>query len=149
MASKRKNRLCAWLCFLVVGLSLAEDRAWGIFESPQPESGQIALSSHESIGENAAAWRYDAPGYAVAPKKGLGSNPFKGKTPKQIDKMLRKKGYEPRGPNPMNGKGTYVNPKTGRSIHLDHNHPPPKPPHIGVQRPRGKRDLPVKEYPLE
>ena len=84
-----------------------------------------------------------------APKGGLGGNPFKNKTPKQLDKMLRKKDYEPKGPDPMHGKGTYVNPKTGRSIHLDFNHPSPKPSHIGVQRPRGKRNLPVKEYPLE
>ena len=52
-------------------------------------------------------------------KGGLGKNPFKGKTPEQIDKMFKDKGFEPRGPDPLNGKGGYVNPKTGRSYHID------------------------------
>ena len=66
-------------------------------------------------------------------------NPFKGKSPTQIDKMLRNKGYQPRGPDPMNGRGTYVNPRNGRGYHIDANHPPPKGPHLGVHRPRGLR----------
>ncbi len=49
--------------------------------------------------------------------KGLG-NPFKGKSPKQIDRLFRNKGFETRGPNPLGGKGDYVNPKTGRSYHI-------------------------------
>lgn len=71
---------------------------------------------------------------------GLGGNPFKGKSPLQVDEMLRNKGFVPRGPDPLNGKGTYVNPRSGRPYHIDANHPPPKPPHVGVGRPRGFRD---------
>ena len=41
----------------------------------------------------------------------------------------------------MSGKGTFVNPKTGRPFHIDANHPSPKPPHVGVGRPRGARDF--------
>jgi hypothetical protein len=86
---------------------------------------------------------------SAVPKGGAGFNPFKGKTPAQIDEMLRSKGFAPKGPNPVAGKGTYVNPKTGRSVHIDANHPPPKPPHVSVQRPRGSRDLPPREFPLD
>lgn len=53
---------------------------------------------------------------------GLGANPFKGKTPRQIHKMMTKNNrYEVRGAgNPLTvGKASYVNPKTGRSFHLD------------------------------
>jgi RHS repeat-associated protein len=67
-------------------------------------------------------------------------NPFKGKTAPEIDQMFRNKGYQPRGPDPMNGRGTYVNPKTGRGYHIDANHPLPKGPHVGVHRPRNLRD---------
>jgi RHS repeat-associated protein len=83
--------------------------------------------------------------------KGLGTNPFKGKTAQEIEKMLLEKGYTPKGPNPLTGHGTYVNPKSGRAFHIDALHPPPKPPHVGVYRPRSARDLDissVREYPL-
>ena len=65
--------------------------------------------------------------------------------------MLKKKGYEPRGPDPLNSRGTYVNPKTGRSIHIDALHPPPKGPHVGVHRPRGpaRSKLDPRDYPIE
>jgi RHS repeat-associated protein len=108
--------------------------------------------------EKALAWSLFAYGVAnigggagaalKAASKGLNANPFKGKTAQQIDRMLRSKGYIPKGPNPMAGKGTYLNPKTGRSVHIDANHPPPKPPHVSVQRPRDSRNLPPKEFPL-
>jgi RHS repeat-associated protein len=50
--------------------------------------------------------------------KGLG-NPFKDKTAAQIDDMFTKKGYTKSGPDPAGGTGGYVNPKTGRSYHID------------------------------
>ena len=51
--------------------------------------------------------------------RGLGGNPFKGKTPAQIDKMLRSKGFVTKGTNPLSGKGSYLHPKTGRMYYLD------------------------------
>jgi RHS repeat-associated protein len=48
-----------------------------------------------------------------------GPNPFKGKTPKQIEKMFKKKGFTRRGPDPGGKKGGYVNEKTKRSYHID------------------------------
>ena len=83
--------------------------------------------------------------------KSLGNNPFKGKTKEQIADMFKKKGFEPKGKEPLNGKGTFVNPKTGRGYHIDSTHAPPKGPHVGVHRPRGAiRDkLRPRDYPLE
>lgn len=64
------------------------------------------------------------------------ANPFKGKTPQEIDNMFRGKGFQPRGPDPVNGKGGYVNPKTNRSFHIDEKNSFGEPPHIDVNRPR-------------
>jgi len=69
----------------------------------------------------------------AAGNTGLG-NPFKGKTPAQIDEMFRAKGFEPRGPDPLNGKGGYVNPKTGRSYHIDEANGFGEAPHVDVNR---------------
>ncbi len=73
------------------------------------------------------------PATSVVPKSGLG-NSFKGKTPKQIDNMFKKKGFGPRGPDPVNGKGGYVNPKTGRSYHIDEANSFGEAPHVDVNR---------------
>lgn len=50
--------------------------------------------------------------------KGLG-NPFKGKTFIQIDDMFKNKGFTTKGIDPLNGKGSYFNPKTGTKYYLD------------------------------
>src|SRR2546423_9733495 len=62
------------------------------------------------------------------------SNPFKRKTPTQIIEMFRVKGFEPRGPNPMIGKDGYINPKTGRSYHIDSANSFGEAPHVDVNR---------------
>ena len=78
--------------------------------------------------------------------KGLG-NPFKGKTPGQIDKMFRKKGFDPRGEDPREGIGGYVNPKTGRSYHIDPKNRSGEPSHVDVNRSKRNRDrLKKKKY---
>ncbi|RDE34706.1 hypothetical protein DV713_11750 [Parageobacillus thermoglucosidasius] len=81
--------------------------------------------------------------------EGLG-NPFKGKTFKEIEDMFMKKGFEKRGPDPLNGKGGYVNPKTGRSYYLDkggHYKKGYEPPHVDVNRLKNsKNNLPKKKY---
>lgn len=78
----------------------------------------------------------------------LGANPFRGKTAKEIAEMLTGKGYAPRGPDPVSGRGTFVNPRTGRGYHIDSAHPEPKGPHVGVHRPRELRDvLAPRDYP--
>ncbi|GMO00832.1 hypothetical protein PthstB1num2_28720 [Parageobacillus thermoglucosidasius] len=81
--------------------------------------------------------------------EGLG-NPFKGKTFKEIEDMFMKKGFEKRGPDPLNGKGGYVNPKTGRSYYLDkggHYKKGYEPSHVDVNRLKNsKNNLPKKKY---
>ncbi|MDK9757033.1 hypothetical protein KIV40_16865 [Vibrio sp. D173a] len=84
--------------------------------------------------------------------KGLG-NPFKDKTAKEIDEMFTDKGFEKRGPDPANGTGGYVNPKTGRSYHIDPKEwgKYPEPNHVDVNRLKSydgaldKKKLPYKE----
>ncbi len=81
--------------------------------------------------------------------RSLGANPFKGKTAQEIADRLTAKGYLPRGPDPVAGKGTFVNPMTRRSYHIDASHPAPKGPHVGVHRPRDLRGvLDPRDYPL-
>lgn len=48
--------------------------------------------------------------------------------------MFIKKGFETRGLDPLNGKGGYVNPKTGRSYHIDYKNRFKEPPHVDVNR---------------
>lgn len=79
--------------------------------------------------------------------KGLG-NPFKGKSAQEVHDMFIKKGYQPRGPDPLNGKGGYVNPKNGRSYHIDEANSFGEPPHIDVNRPRGFDGLDKKKMPF-
>ncbi len=85
--------------------------------------------------------------------RSLGTNPFKGKNASQINKMFQKKGFKSRGPDPKNGKGDYLNPKTNRPYHNDANHPPGKPPHVSVGRPENnplaRHKLPRREYNLD
>ena len=84
--------------------------------------------------------------------RGLG-NPFKNKSSNEIDQMFRSKGFRTKGDAPSEGFGGYVNPKSGRSYHID-----PlnwgkyrEPNHIDVNRLRsykgslGKKKLPYKE----
>ena len=56
-------------------------------------------------------------GLKKSPSNGL-SNPFKGKTFEEIDGMFRAKGYEIKGPDPKNGKGSYLSP-SGNAFYLD------------------------------
>nr|WP_165783128.1 polymorphic toxin type 37 domain-containing protein [Leptospira wolffii] len=82
---------------------------------------------------------------------GLDYNPFKGKKPAEIEKIFEKKGFEKRGPDPVNGKGGYVNPKTNRSYHIDPGSltkykKGPEYPHVDVNRKSGK--LAKRKYPI-
>ena len=54
-----------------------------------------------------------------ASNKGLGANPFKGMTPQEIDRLLTSRGFIKVGPDPMNGKGSYLHPISGRKYYVD------------------------------
>ncbi|MEK6553726.1 MAG: RHS repeat-associated core domain-containing protein, partial [Bdellovibrionota bacterium] len=77
---------------------------------------------------------------------GGGFSPFRGKSPQQIDTMFRDKGFQPRGPDPVGGKGGYVNPNTGRSYHIDFNNRFNEPAHVDVNRP-GNCPMPKRKFP--
>lgn len=79
---------------------------------------------------------------------GRAGNPFRGKNPSEIDKMFRDKGFEPRGPDPKSGKGGYVNPRTGRSYHIDFKNRFNEKPHVDVNRPN-TCDMPKRKYFIE
>jgi RHS repeat-associated protein len=84
-----------------------------------------------------------------AAARGLGANPFKGKTAQDVADVLTRRGYVPKGPDPVAGFGTFVNPKTGRGYHINASHAPPKGPHVGVHRPRDIRDrMDPRDYPM-
>ncbi|MCP4485994.1 MAG: hypothetical protein GY820_01495 [Gammaproteobacteria bacterium] len=112
----------------------------------QAESGFNSLIRQAKIDFN-----YDAAsGSPVVTKKGLGGNPFKGKTPKQIDEAFRKKGFDIKGTDPVAGKGSYINPKTGRKYYIDKGGKYKKGtelPHVDVHRPSDS-SLPKRKPPL-
>jgi RHS repeat-associated protein len=62
-----------------------------------------------------------------------------GKTPPEIDARARKLGLEPRGPDPMRGRGSYIDPLTGRQRVLIHPNPKRGGPHGHVNDPAGNR----------
>lgn len=51
--------------------------------------------------------------------KGLGANPFKGKSFEEIDQLLTERGFNKVGVDPASGKGSYFHPESGRKYYLD------------------------------
>ena len=60
-----------------------------------------------------------------------------GRTPSQIDARAGELGLSPRGPNPAQGRGAYIDPQTGQQRIL--SHPNAQPPHAHVNSPTGQR----------
>jgi RHS repeat-associated protein len=60
-----------------------------------------------------------------------------GKTPAQIDQLAKSNGLAPKGPDPMSGKGAYVDPITGNQRVLCHTNCAS--PHAHVNNPLGQR----------
>ena len=70
------------------------------------------------------------------------------KTPAQIDKLAKDKGLIPKGPNPQEGKGAYVDPATGKQRVLCHTNC--SNPHGHVNNSQGQRlDINGKVVPPE
>lgn len=87
-------------------------------------------------------------------RKGLGGNPFHGKTFSGIDKLLEARRFEKRGKNPAVGFGAYFHPVSGRKYYLDKGkmyREGEKLPHVDVHRMKdginleelGKRRFPL------
>ena len=60
-----------------------------------------------------------------------------GKSPAEIDAHAQGQGLVPKGPNPAAGKGSYVDPVTGKQRVLVHSNA--EPPHAHVNNPAGER----------
>jgi RHS repeat-associated protein len=71
-----------------------------------------------------------------------------GLRPGEIDALARSMGLIPRGPDPMNGRGSYLDPDTGQQRIL--SHPDADPPHAHVNDPSGQRlDINGNSVPAE
>jgi RHS repeat-associated protein len=82
------------------------------FDTPNSGAGETAAVLTQGVLTIGSLGRANA-------AKSLGANPFKGRTPQQIDKLLRDRGFIPKGPDPASGRGSYINPETGRKYYLD------------------------------
>ncbi len=109
--------------------------AYELVTGESPLSGDKASRPWAAVGliPYAKNLKYLKSGVGHSAGKGLG-NPFKDKTATEIDKMFKAKGFEPRGPDPLNGKGGYVNPENQRSYHIDEANSFGEPPHVDVNR---------------
>jgi RHS repeat-associated protein len=76
----------------------------------------------------------DGPG---GPIGDISPNEVAGQTPSQIDANARALGLTPKGPDPSQGRGAYVDPETGVQRIL--SHPNADPPHGHVNNPSGER----------
>ena len=102
------------------------------------------------VGAGAAVKGFRA--FRVA-KKGLGSNPFKGKSLNEIDDMLRSRGFTTKGDDPATGKGSYFHPGTGRKYYLDKGgvySEGTELPHVDVHRMENRLNVETgkRKYPL-
>ena len=93
-------------------------------------------------------------GVAVA-NKGIGANPFKGKSFEEIDKILTGRGFKKAGTDPASGKGSYFHPETGRKYFMDEGRGGYKNgmrenPHVDVHRMRDGVSVEAekRKYPL-
>lgn len=121
----------------------------GHLKAAGEEAGRVGTFAAALAGGAGALERAGVGAAEPAASNGLG-NPFKGKSPGQVDGMFRAKGFEPKDPDPVGGKGGYVNPETGRSYHIDPGGKYKKgaeAPHIDVNRSKGA-SLPKKKYQM-
>lgn len=84
-------------------------------------SNKIVATTHKSSGGNFPASKGFAENNPSLPKDHLWSkaSPFKNKSADELHDMFIQKGFDPKGPNPKNGLGSYVNPKNKRADHID------------------------------
>jgi Bacterial toxin 37 len=123
------------------------DTVNAIQENPTVQVVTLAVGAAAVVGDLANV-RAGASGAATEATEGSSANPFKGKSPQQLDAGFKNKGFVPRGPAPESGKGGYVNPRSGRSYHIDPGGRYKRgieKPHVDVNRPNGSK-LPKKKF---
>ncbi len=125
--------------------------AAGTASADYPSMGELArnpaLARYESVPETPGepATEY-CPASAAEQPPGINPNEVAGKTPAEIDAIAREKGLILKEPDPMNGKGAYVDPVTGQQRILVH--PGEEPPAAHVNDPSGGR-LDINGNPLQ
>jgi RHS repeat-associated protein len=89
-------------------------------ESAAASPEQANINSGENVGQNLTD-RAQASTPSQLPQNDNDdkNNPYKGKTPEEIDKDFRSKGYTPKGEDPVSGKGSYIDESTGTKYYLD------------------------------
>ncbi len=120
--------------FTLLDSVISPDDQIGLMMAAGPVAGEsfaMARNALAAIKDFTAAEK--VAGAANITGKGL-INPFNGKTAIEIDEMFKAKGFESRGPDPLNGKGGYVNPNNQRSYHIDEANSFGEPPHVDVNR---------------
>lgn len=112
------------------------------------EAAAVAAEVAEGIGAEAADLVSSSVGEGTAAEGSPSINPgdVAGKTPAEIDSLAQNSGLVPRGPDPMNGRGAYIDPVTGEQRIL--SHPNADPPHAHVNDPFGTR-LDINGNPVE
>ena len=81
--------------------------------------------------------RGDGPEGAAEASPAINPADVAGKTPAEIDALAKQNGLIPKGPDPMNGRGSYIDPVTGQQRILIH--PGDEPPAVHVNDPSGGR----------
>jgi len=146
-----------WLSLLFLALVAvvwpSRASAWATTNA-QTRVGVFEVAAHVVVGVASAASPGNrrapssagveiASGHPLAAKGGGGTSPtinpsdVAGKTPQEIDQIARNSGLTPKGPDPMGGKGAYVDPVTGEQRVLIHPDDPV--PHAHVNDPAGNR----------
>jgi RHS repeat-associated protein len=116
---------------------------------------RIAIDGRKDFGSNLTALGLDATGAVIPFVTGLGvasraaknlpdspiidPKSIAGKSPGEIDSYAKKNGLIPKGPDPMSGKGAYIDPVTGEQRVLVHPNDSKCGPHCHVNDPNGQR----------
>ena len=98
-----------------------EDHIGETVEIDDPDDGMLSMGSNKPdlIDDGFKPLTIEPKGGSGPMPRGLGQNPFAGKTAKEIDQILKSRGFTTSGNDPITGRGGYVNPANGRSYHID------------------------------
>jgi RHS repeat-associated protein len=108
--------------------------------APVPQvNPEVRSAPTGNISQNAPAQQleFTLPSGTAKVAPAINPSEVAGKTPAEIDALAKEKGLIPKGPDPMNGQGAYVDPVTGEQRIL--SHPKAEPPHAHVNDPSGGR----------
>ena len=99
--------------------------------------GGLAVGGLAASGEGAVGPGEGTAGARSGPVGEINPADVAGKTPQEIHDYALDQGLQPKGPDPQNGKGAYVDPETNTQRIL--SHPNADPPHAHVNNPAGER----------